>query len=1138
MQFDVLGPLRVVDDAGNALVLPSAAQRRLMSLLILRAGSVVPSDVLEEHLELSGGALRTAISRLRRVLGYETLVTAPPGYELRSDQIDAIQFARLVASGTRRDMESALALWRGDAYAEFADEPWAITEVHRLATLRTGAVEDLVELMLAAQEWTTAIATVELLIAREPFRDRPRGLLMRALAGSGRRTEALRAFHAYRSHLAAEIGTEPAAALVALDRQIAGGDAEVDMPPIVVAPFDAPGVFLMSDIVGSTRLWLAHPEAMGSDLVVHDEIMRRAISDHDGVTVATAGDSFTGAFDRPDDAVDAAIAAQRALAATEWQSTPGIRVRIAVHLGVAQRRGNGWYGAPLNETARMMAAGHGGQIVVSEPLAAELAGRGLLDLGEHRLRDLDGMRRLYQVTAPELPEEFPSLRSLGRYVTTLPPQRTALIGRDTLIGEIRGRLIDHPLVSLIGPAGVGKTRAAIEAAGRELATFDDGVFFVDLTAATTDADVLGAFVTAIKATGPPDRAVDELLADHLGQRNVLLVVDNCEHVIDGAAEAIDLLLNRAAGVRMLATSREALRVRGEQCVPVPSLDVDGPESDGVRLLAERAVAAGAGDVVDDPALAEIARRLDGIPLAIELAAAQLGTFTPAQVVEHLEDRFRLLTRGHRPAPARQRTLEGAIAWSYELLSPTEQHAFRALSVAAGPFTLGTAARVLGGDELDAAAAVDSLVAKSLIAPIRFDDGSRGYAYLESLREFGRRALTGAHEATDARLALEAALLPSARLAADWTALANEYLSAGDLTLVIEDTTRREAAGHALAAGRLDTAALIFSSCAFRDTPGALTATLQLVSPLVARRHDLDPLAWRAAAATKVLLERLTRRYEACITTSMQMLELLDADDPARHWFDTWRCALITAVAPAAGLAEIDSILDRVRAAASPPHDWALSQMLLVRATGLAMLRRLSDAHAAAIEGLEWAGVGRESRDQALAMVLWLAYLTGDGCDGMLLDLVARQSQQLGLAELCAAPAALAAEGSVEDRASLLVGAARRRPSTDVTTPFLLAFAWLAVEEGELTHAAELVACAEIYDSSTEVALVHVIAHIRGWTDDTWARECDAAIAEYLHPDHESASRQGHAVLAAEIEAWEHRLALGRDDHARAPSRHC
>jgi class 3 adenylate cyclase len=260
------------------------------------------------------------------------------------------------------------------------------------------------------------------------------------------------------------------------------------------------GVFLMTDIVSSTRLWAEHPEAMGSDLAVHDDVLRHAIAEHGGVTISTAGDSFFAAFDRSHDAVGAAVAAQQVLAATTWQVSDGIRVRMAVHLGAAQRRGESWYGPPLNETARMTAVAHGGQIVVSEDVAALLSDVALVDLGEHRLRDLDGTRRLFQVSVPGLATDFPSLRSMGSFVTTLPAQRTALIGRDDFIGRIRRLLLEHRLVSLIGPGGVGKTRAAIEAAGEELGSSPGGVFFVDLTTAADDADVLAAVVSGVRTS--------------------------------------------------------------------------------------------------------------------------------------------------------------------------------------------------------------------------------------------------------------------------------------------------------------------------------------------------------------------------------------------------------------------------------------------------------------------------------------------------------------------------------------------------------------------------------------------------------------------------------------------------------------
>ncbi len=467
-----------------------------------------------------------------------------------------------------------------------------------------------------------------------------------------------------------------------------------------------------------------------------------------------------------------------------------------------------------------------------------------------------------------------------------------------------------------------------------------------------------------------------------------------------------------------------------------------------------------------------------------------------------------------------------MASSYESLDADEQRAFRLLSTCAGPFTLRTAADVLRVDLLEAAEHLDGLVNKSLVAPVRVGSRSQGYRFLETLREYGRRELVVHEEEAEARAALEAALLPSAPLREDWIALVNQYICSDDLAIVIEDDTRRDAATHATEGGRLDAAALIFSSCVFHDHPGAVETTLRLVAPLAGQRDDLDPIAWRAAVAAKVALERLTRRYGECFQTSIDMLGALDADDPARGWFDSWRCALTTAVAPQAGVAETDAVIAEVRRNARPPLDWTLSQLLVTKATGLAMLHRLADARPVAEEALAWAPIGKESRDQCLAVLLWILHAMNAPTEH-LLDEVGAQRQELGVAELCAAPGALCSSGSIEERARRLVASARRRPSTDVPTPFLLAFAWLAVEEGDPARAAELAARAEIYDSSTNIAVLYLLATLQGWSDDSWARECDAVLARYLGPGHEPAAKEGFATLAAEVERWSRRLSRAR-----------
>ena len=468
-----------------------------------------------------------------------------------------------------------------------------------------------------------------------------------------------------------------------------------------------------------------------------------------------------------------------------------------------------------------------------------------------------------------------------------------------------------------------------------------------------------------------------------------------------------------------------------------------------------------------------------------------------------------------------------MSWSYDLLDPDEQVAFRQLAVCAGAFSPRTAAGVLGISEVAARDRVDALVAKSLVERVGDGSQSDGYRYLETLREYGRRELATLGEMDDARTRLEGALLPSPDLLDDWFALVNQYVSSSDLGVIIEDATRRDAANRALEAGRLDAAAFLFGSCVFYDEPGAAETTLRLVAPLASRHDELDPAAWRVAVTAKLTLERLTRRYVECLGTAMTMLDQLERDDPARGWFDMWRCALTTAVAPEVGLGEVEAALPRVRDDARDARDFVLSQFLVTKATALAVLRRLDEARTVAEEAIHRAPVGQESLDQALAGLAWILYLTRSPYDDTSRELVAAQRSDLGLAEFSAAPDALCGEAPLEERAAHLLTAARRRHPANVPTPFLLAFAWLAVEAGDTTHAAELAAVAELYDASTLIALLHLLAAIHDWSEEDWPRERDAANAEYLSPEHETAAKQGHAALNAEIDRWTLRLARRR-----------
>ena len=352
---------------------------------------------------------------------------------------------------------------------------------------------------------------------------------------------------------------------------------------------------------------------------------------------------------------------------------------------------------------------------------------------------------------------------------------------------------------------------------------------------------------------------------------------------------------------------------------------------------------------------------------------------------------------------------------------------------------------------------------------------------------------------------------------------NGYLSAAEPGSIIEDTTRLAAAVLAQEEGRLDHAALIFGSTAYRGDLGTLRSRAELVSPLAARRRELDLMSWRVANASKLLLERGARDYGAVLQTAASMLGALAPGDPARPWFELWQCALTTAVDPGYGLDLVDAALPDVHRSARPPCDWTLAQMLGTKATGLALLRRLEDADQVAAEAATWAPPGQESHDQALALRAWLGYLRGVPMGDDLAGDIAGLAHDLGLAELSAAPGALCGGGTAHERAARLVEVARRRPKLDVATPYLLAFAWLALEVGDPERARALVAKAEMYDSSTEVALVHALAAIDDWDDEDWTAGRERMVATYLGAEQEEAAQGGVAALDEEVDRWQRDL---------------
>jgi predicted ATPase/class 3 adenylate cyclase/DNA-binding CsgD family transcriptional regulator len=521
--------------------------------------------------------------------------------------------------------------------------------------------------------------------------------------------------------------------------------------------------FLLTDVEGSTALWEEAPEAMRSALARHDLLFEAAIAQHDGLHIRPRGegDSRFAVFARAPDAVAAALAIQRAFAGESWSTPRPVRVRIGLHSGEAQLREGDYYGSAVNRCARLRGIGHGQQILLSEATAALARddlpdGAGLADLGLHRLRDLARPERIFQLLAPDLPSDFRPLVSLDARSHNLPVQSTALLGRERELTQVRQTLLQDGvrLVTLTGPGGAGKTRLALQVAAEALDHFADGVFFVDLAPVSDPARLPSTIAAVLGVADSGDHLLDDLKR-FLGDRVLLLLLDNFEQILPGATVIAELLA-ASKGLKLLVTSRAALQVRGEREIAVPPLGVpdldrlpslDALQGHGsIALFVERAQAVRAEFTLtaeNAPAVAGVCARLDGLPLAIELAAARVRLMTPEAMVRRLEQRLPLLTGGARDLPARQRTLRDTIAWSYDLLDSTEQQVFRALSVFVGGFRLDAAEALLDGliePSIDRPEIVSRLVAQSLVQRTGESDGELRFGLLETIREFGLEQL--------------------------------------------------------------------------------------------------------------------------------------------------------------------------------------------------------------------------------------------------------------------------------------------------------------------------------------------------------------------------------------------------------------
>ncbi len=529
-----------------------------------------------------------------------------------------------------------------------------------------------------------------------------------------------------------------------------------------------PQTFLFTDLENSTPLWEKCPEEMQKASARHDELLRQIIEEHGGRVIKTTGDGFHAVFSSPVDGVAATLAGQQVISSEPWPEETGpLKVRMGLHTGQGRERGGDYYGVDVNLAARIMGLGHGGQILLSETTVSLVQKSlpedcSLLDLDQHRLKGIAANQHIFQLCHPTLLSDFPPLKSLAAYKHNLHRQLSTFIGREKEMAEVKLLLEDTRLLTLLGPGGTGKTRLMLQVAEEVIDNYPDGVWLVEL-ASLTDPDLIPERVAGtLNVQEQPGRRLLDTLTEYLRRKELLLLLDNVEHLVAESAQFAEHLLDNCPKLNILVTGREALFIAGEITLQIPSLSLPLKNeeqswetignSEGVQLFLDRGRAVSPDfrlTRANAAAIAEIVRRLDGIPLALELAAARLRMLTAQQIAERLNDRFRLLTGGRRTALPRQQTLQALIDWSWNLLDETERALLRRLSVFSGGWTLEAAQAVAGFDPLDEFAVFDGLeqlINKSLVTVQKALPTKVRYGMLESIRQYAQDKLIAAGEA--------------------------------------------------------------------------------------------------------------------------------------------------------------------------------------------------------------------------------------------------------------------------------------------------------------------------------------------------------------------------------------------------------
>jgi predicted ATPase/class 3 adenylate cyclase/DNA-binding winged helix-turn-helix (wHTH) protein len=794
MRYRLLGPLEVFGDDGAPIALRGPRERVLLATLVLGASRTVSTSRLidalwgEDPPPTATNTLQVHLSRLRKKLAGDRsggpIESSASGYVLstRPGEVDLECFEALIHK-TPDDpaeeaalLQEALELWRGPALAGVSSD-LLMGERARLDELRIVTLERRIDAELSVGRHGELVGELESLVHDHPLRESLRRQLIVALYRSGRQADALATYRQGRDILAEELGIDPSPDLQKLELAILNQSPELNAPSsesTTVGTSSRPSgtvTFLFTDIEGSTRLWEASPDLTAQAVRRHDEIMRTSIEASGGYVFKAMGDGFCVAFDSAIRGIQAARAAQELLNAEPWPAPVDLRVRMALHTGSCEEREGDYFGPTLNRTARLVAIANGAQTLVSRATAELLHDMlpddiVLRDLGEHRLKDLGRPERVFQLDAEGPTVEFPPLQSLDSSAlrNNLPIQLTSFVGRDQELAEIRVLVDEHRLVTLTGAGGSGKTRLALQVAAEALEGFGEGTWLVELASLDDPSLVEGALASEMGVREEPGHPLLETLAYALSDRRLLLILDNCEHLLDACARLADALLRSCAQLSILATSREPLAIPGEHVYRVPSLSLPSTEQildaeeafgyEALRLFTDRARAIHTSFSLDDnnaELVTSICRRLDGMPLAIELATARLASLSLDEVDKRIDERFRLLTGNVRTALPRQQTLRALIDWSHELLDDREQAVLARLAVFAGGWTLEAADAVCRREELHDWEVVDvlcSLVDKSLVQAEPTDTGHR-YRLLETVREYAAEKLSELGRAEEA-----------------------------------------------------------------------------------------------------------------------------------------------------------------------------------------------------------------------------------------------------------------------------------------------------------------------------------------------------------------------------------------------------